>query len=101
MRWAGLASFEARARLIAGVRASAAPGEPFRSVRSRASAAWRFSILAANSGPVPLAALSWATAEFRRAWRSAIQRSYLAWVRATSRSADDADSMFTSMAALQ
>ena len=46
-------------------------------------------------------AFSWATAEFSRACRSAIQRSYLAWVLATSRSADDADRTFTSIEAVQ
>ena len=100
---AGLLSLEASALLMTGVSAWAAPGVSFMSVSSMARAAWRFSRSAATPAPVAPAppALSWATAELRRAWRSAIQRSYLAWVRAISRLAGEADSMFTSMAAVQ
>jgi hypothetical protein len=61
----------ASARLIAGVRASLAPGAPFMSVSSRASAAWRFSMAAATSTLAPEAAFSRAMALSSRAWRSA------------------------------
>ncbi len=62
-------------RGLAVCRAWAAPGTPLKSLSSRARAAWRFSTELASSSSEPLLADSWATALFRRAWRSALRRS--------------------------
>jgi hypothetical protein len=58
-------------------------------------------MVSASSEAEPEEAFNWATAEFSRAWRSAIQRSYLALVWATSRSAEEAENTPTSMAAVE
>ncbi len=66
-----------------------------------ASAAWRFSTVVARVSMEPLAALSWATALFSRASRSATQRSDLACIRASSWSVAESAMALTIIAAVQ